>query len=48
MRVIHTQLGLISAPVFFFFNNPLLNPNKQSGSYVTQGMTVGSDGMGNT
>lgn len=33
---------------FFFSNNPPLNPNKQSGSYVTQGMTVGSDRMGNT
>ena len=31
-----------------FFNNPLLDPNKQSGSYVTQGMTVGIEGMGNT
>lgn len=33
---------------FFFFYNPLPNPNKQSGSYVTPGMPVGTEGTGNT
>lgn len=49
--MIQTQLCLNSVPAvswslfIYFLTNPLLSPNKQSGSYVTQGMTVGIEGM---